>query len=218
MAQAIKRSKDNMRRRVDYYFSILSPWSYLGHGAFSGVAKKHDLDVRYKPTVLLDVFSNSGGLPLGKRHPLRQNYRMMELQRWRARRKMAMNLHPKYWPFNTSLVDRTIVALAEAKAPVEAFLPRAFTGVFEREENLADETVIAGFLRDAGIDADDILQRAKSEACEAIYVANAADALAAGVFGAPGFVLDGEVFWGQDRIDFLDEALTSGRPAFHANV
>jgi 2-hydroxychromene-2-carboxylate isomerase len=210
--------RENMRRRVDYYFSLISPWSYIGHRAFAAVAKKHDLDVRYRPMALQEVFPQSGGLPLGKRHPLRQNYRMMELQRWRERRKLAMNLHPKFWPFDPSLVDRTVVALADAGAPVEAFLPRAFVGVFEKEENLADEAVIAGLLQAAGIDAADIVQRAKSDACGTIYAANAAEALAMGVFGAPGFVLDGEVFWGQDRIDFLDDALTSGRAAFHANV
>jgi 2-hydroxychromene-2-carboxylate isomerase len=207
-----------MPRRVDYYFSVISPWSYLGHGTFAAIAKKHDLDVRYKPVALLDVFPQSGGLPLGKRHPLRQKYRMMELQRWRARRKVAMNFHPKFWPFETSLVDRAIVALVEAGQPVEAFLARAYVGVFEKEENLADEGAIAGLLGAAGVDAADILQRAKSDACGAIYAANVTEALSVGVFGTPSFVLDGEVFWGQDRIEFLDEALTSGRPAYHANV
>jgi 2-hydroxychromene-2-carboxylate isomerase len=210
--------RENMRRRVDFYFSLISPWTYIGHRTFAAVAQKHDLDVRYRPMALLEVFPQSGGLPLGKRHPLRQNYRMMELQRWRERRKLAMNLHPKFWPLDTRLADRTIIALAQAGQPVEAFLSRALVGIFEKEENLADEAVIAGLLQTAGIDAADSLQRAKSDACGAIYAANGTEALAAGVFGAPGFVLDGEVFWGQDRIDFLDEALTSGRAAFHANV
>lgn len=207
-----------MPRRVDYYFSLISPWSCLGHRAFAAVATKHDLDVHYKPVALPEVFPQSGGLPLGKRHPLRQNYRMLELQRWRERHKVAMNLHPKYWPFDTSLADRTVVALVEAAEPVEAFLPRAFAAVFENDENLGDETVIAGLLSAAGLDAADILQRAKSETCGAIYAANVTEALAAGVFGAPSYVLDGEVFWGQDRIDFLDGALASGRAAFHAHV
>jgi 2-hydroxychromene-2-carboxylate isomerase len=68
-----------MPRQVDYYFSFQSPWAYIGHDVFRNVAKTYDLKVNYKPVVLVDLFSETGGLPLMKRHPVRQRYRMVEL-------------------------------------------------------------------------------------------------------------------------------------------
>jgi 2-hydroxychromene-2-carboxylate isomerase len=207
-----------MSRQVDYYFSLISPWSYLGHGEFVAVARKHDVTIQYKPVTLPELFPQSGGLPLAKRHPMRQQYRMMELQRWREKRQVPMQLRPKFWPFDSELGDRVVIALAAAGVQVENFLAPAFAAIFEREQDLADERVLAGLLRSAGFDAPAILQQAKSDSSAAIYSANLQDAVDDAVFGAPTYVLDREVFWGQDRIGFLDSALTSGRKAFHADV
>ena len=81
-----------MPRQVDYYFSLQSPWAYMGHKLFREVASTYDLKVNHKPVVLVDLFSETGGLPLMKRHPVRQRYRMVELQRWRDKR--GLNFHP----------------------------------------------------------------------------------------------------------------------------
>ena len=207
-----------MSRRVDYYYSLVSPWSCLGHRDFIAVARKHGVDVRYRPVALSKVFPQSGGLPLAKRHALRQAYRLVELQRWRERRGIPLHLHPKFWPFDPGLADRIVIALAEQGQDIEAFLPRAFAGVFVEERDLADEAVLAGLLAEAGIAPGPVLDAAKSDACEALYAANAAAALEAGVFGAPSYVLDGEIFWGQDRIESLDMALTSARQPYRADV
>lgn len=207
-----------MSREVDYYFSLSSPWSYLGHGEFCDVVRKHGLTVRYKPVKLSELFAQTGGLPLAKRHPARQNYRMLDLQRWREKRQVPMQMHPKFWPFDATLADCTIVALAMAGSPVERVLPRAFAGVFEENKDLCDERVLGALLTEAGVDAAETLQQAKSAATVSIYADNGHTAIGSGVFGAPSYVLDGEVFWGQDRIGFLDSALVSGRKAFRADV
>jgi 2-hydroxychromene-2-carboxylate isomerase len=207
-----------MPRQVDYYFSLISPWSYLGHGEFVAVARKHDVTIQYNPVRLPELFPQSGGLPLAKRHPLRQQYRMMELQRWREKRQMPMQLRPKFWPFDSALGDRVVIALAAGGLRVENFLPLAFAATFEKEQDLADEKVLADLLMSAGFDAPAILQQAKSESCAEIYSANLQKAIDSAAFGAPTYVLNGEVFWGQDRIDFLDAALKTGRKAFHADV
>ena len=207
-----------MSRRVDYYYSLVSPWSCLGHRDFIAMARKHGVEVRYRPAAFSEVFPESGGLPLAKRHPLRQAYRLVDLQRWRERRGIPLRLHPKFWPLDPRLADRTVIALAEQGQDVEAFLPRAFAGVFVEERDLADPAVVAALLAEAGIAPEPVLAAAKSEACAATYAANTAAALEAGVFGAPSYVLDGEVFWGQDRIECLDEALTSARPPYHADI
>lgn len=218
LAGAPHGAKDpKMPKSVDYYFSCISPWAYLGHSAFMAVAQKHGLEVVYKPLALSRLFPESGGLPLSKRHPMRQAYRIVELQRWRERRQMSFNLQPKFWPFDPTLADRVVIALA-GQGLAEKFLPQALAGVFANEQNLADETVVADMLAGVGLDAKLWIAEANGDATAKTYEANLADGMTCGVFGSPAYVLDGEVYWGQDRIDFLDAALASGRKAYVAAI
>ena len=99
-----------MPRQVDYYFSFQSPWAYIGHKLFREVVNTYDLKVNHKPVVLVDLFSETGGLPLMKRHPVRQRYRMVELQRWRDKRGLNFHLQPANWPFNARLADGVVIA------------------------------------------------------------------------------------------------------------
>ena len=92
-----------MPRQIDYYFSMISPWAYMGHAPFMDIVRRHNVAVTYKPVALVDVFSETGGLPLPKRHPVRQRYRMFELQRWREKRGLKFNLRPKYGRFDVSV-------------------------------------------------------------------------------------------------------------------
>jgi 2-hydroxychromene-2-carboxylate isomerase len=169
--------------------------------------------VDYRPVDLMEVFPESGGLPLGKRHASRQAYRIVELQRWREKRGLAFHLWPRFWPFDPSLADRVICALVVEKAEPEKFISGAFAAIFEQNRNLADEHEVAAVLGETGYHALWLTRAAAPEAL-ALYGKNRAQALAAGVFGSPSYVLDGEIFWGQDRLDLLDDALTSGRPPF----
>ena len=94
-----------MPRQVDYYFSFQSPWAYIGYQPFREVVSTYGLNVNYRPVLLVDLFAETGGLPLPKRHPVRQRYRMAELQRWRDRRGLNFHLQPANWPFNARLAD-----------------------------------------------------------------------------------------------------------------
>jgi 2-hydroxychromene-2-carboxylate isomerase len=204
--------------QVTYVFSLQSPWSYIGHAAFVTVARTHGVTIDYRPANLGRIFPETGGLPLSKRHPARQAYRMLELQRWRLQRGLAMNLQPAHWPFDPSLADTVVAALAASGDDVERILPSFFAAVFERDENLADKGLIARLLDDAGLDSVGLLEAAGSVPMADLYVANARHAVDLGVIGAPSYILDGEIFWGQDRIDMLDAALAARRAPFRANV
>jgi 2-hydroxychromene-2-carboxylate isomerase len=207
-----------MSRRIDYYFSLVSPWAYIGNRIFVEMARRHGARIDYKPVLLNEVFSQTGGLPLAKRHPARQDYRLVELQRWRQKRGLAFNLWPKYWPFDADLANCSALAIIGMGADPADFVQRAFGGVWEAQENLADAATLAAMLGEAGFDPDAILARARSEEIRAAYERNRHEAIAAGVFGSPAYVLDGEVFWGQDRLELLDDALASGRPPFTAKA
>src|SRR6201996_4704147 len=216
--QTGEQGEASMPRQVDYYFSLQSPWAYIGHKAFRDLVAAHNLVVNHKPVVLVDLFSETGGLPLMKRHPVRQRYRMVELQRWRDKRGLNFHLQPANWPFNARLVDGLVIAAVEAGHDPDPFLRKAFPAVWEEQLNLADAAVLTKMADECGLPGQQLVMRSGSDAISAAYEQNRQDALAADVFGSPVYVLDGEVFWGQDRIELLVDALKSGRAPYRSQL
>ncbi len=207
-----------MSRTIDYYFTLASPWAFLGHKPFTDLAKAHGVTINYKPVDLGEVFPHTGGLPLPKRHPARQRYRILELQRWREARGVALKIHPKHWPFPVTTANRTIVAVAQSGADPGPYTQRAFEGVWVKDEDLGQEDTLIALLNACGHDGATMLAAAKSDAVGAIYAKSAEDAVAGTIIGSPCYVLDGEVFWGQDRLGLLESALKSGRKAYRMDA
>ena len=210
--------KAQMARHVDYYFSLSSPWAYIGNAPFHAAVRPFGVTIAYKPVPLGDVFSETGGLPLPKRHPARQRHRMFELQRWRERRGLKFVLKPKFWPVNAALADGVVIAIVQSGRSPEGFLARAFPAIWEEERNLAEADVLRDIADAAGLPGADLVAKASSVEVTQRYAQNQREAVEAGAFGSPAFVLDGEVFWGQDRIDFLADALKSGRAPYRAEI
>jgi len=202
------------KRSIVYFFSLLSPWAYIGHRLFMDIAARRDLAVNYKPVVLTDVFAATGGLPLAKRHAARQRYRMVELQRWRDKRGLNFTLKPAFWPFDVTLADRFVIAAVVKGTDPGAFLANAFAAVWEGQRNLAEEATLLELAATAQLPGAELVALARAETTAAAYAQNTGEAIAASAFGSPCFVLDGEVFWGQDRLELLDDALASGRGAY----
>jgi 2-hydroxychromene-2-carboxylate isomerase len=207
-----------MVRQIDYYFSFQSPWAYIGHASFRQLVEAHGLGVHYKPVLLTGLFSETGGLPLAKRHPARQRYRLVELQRWRDKRGLDFKLWPKHWPFDARLADGVVLAALAAGLDPEPYMQRAYSAVWQTERDLADPVVLTELADAAGLPGEKLVAHAASDQIRAVYEQNRRDAIAAGVFGSPAYVLDGEVFWGQDRIELLGDALNSGRAPYRAPV
>jgi 2-hydroxychromene-2-carboxylate isomerase len=207
-----------MSRAIDYYFSLVSPWAYIGHAPFMEMARRHELAVNYKPVFLGRVFAETGGLPLAQRHPARQRYRLVELQRWRDRRGLSFHIQPKFWPFDVTLADRFVVAIQAKHGDPDPFLRKAFAAIWEEERNLADPVVIAALAEQTGLDSAALMDMANGSTTEVLYALNLENAVDGGVFGSPAYVLAGEVFWGQDRLDLLDDALRSGRAPYTPEV
>lgn len=203
-----------MPRQIDYYFSLQSPWAYIGHRLFRDIAASHGVAVNLKPVMLLDLFAETGGLPLAKRHPARQRYRIVELKRWRDKRGLDFHLQPKNWPFHPRLSDGVVIAALQAGLDPEPYLQRAFAAIWEQQLGLGDAEVITRLADAAGLPGRDLVALAATDTVGAAYEQNRQDAIAADVFGSPAYVLDGEVFWGQDRLELLADALKSGRSAY----
>lgn len=203
-----------MSRSITYYFSLHSPWTYLGNAAFHEIARRHGCAIDYRPMPLRSVFDETGGLPLPKRHPVRQRYRLVELQRWRERRDLPLVLQPKHFPFDPSQGDRmTIAILADGGDPF-AFLSDVMAGVWARDEDMSRPEALRACADRAGLNGQALLAAADNPSVRQRYEDALGQAVETGVFGAPSYVLDGEVFWGQDRLDLLDSALASRRASY----
>lgn len=201
-----------MPMTIDYYFAPQSPWSYLGHLRFWDIARAAGATIRVLPVDLGGkVFPVSGGLPLAKRAPQRQAYRLLELKRFSDWLHTPLNLEPKYFPVNGDDAARLIIAvnLHEGTDAAMALADTLMRACWVHDRNLADEAVLAAALAERELPARR-LEDAHSQAVQERYEADSQAAIEAGVFGAPSYVVDGEIFWGQDRLDFLQRRLARG--------
>lgn len=197
-----------MKSRIDYYLALNSPWTYLGSRRFAALAKRYDAEVRVMPVALGQVFEQSGGVPLAKRPIQRQAYRLVELQRWREYLEMPLNLHPKFFPANENLAARLVIALREQGGDALTLAHAIMRAVWAEERNIADPADLRAIMAENGLDADGLFAAAETDAVKAQYERDTEQAIAAQVFGAPSYVYDGRIFWGQDRLDFLERALS----------
>ncbi|MFO1325460.1 MAG: 2-hydroxychromene-2-carboxylate isomerase [Burkholderiales bacterium] len=195
-----------MTKTIDYYFATVSPWTYLGHDRLLAIAARHGAQVVPKPMNLGDVFPVSGGLPLSKRAPQRQAYRLVELKRWSEFLGVPINIQPKFFPANGDLAARWVLAAAETNAQAALALAGAIgRALWVDERDIADASTLAAAARACKLDATSLAARAPD--MSARYLAMTKEAIDRGVFGAPTYVYQDELFWGQDRLDFLDRKL-----------
>jgi 2-hydroxychromene-2-carboxylate isomerase len=196
-------------KTVRYFFTPVSPWTYLGHARFIEMAQRHGARILLRPVDLGRVFPVSGGLPLAKRAPQRQAYRLKELARWRDHRGVPLNIHPKFFPTPPDDAARLIIA-ADLALGTEAGLKLAgalMSAVWAQDRNIGDAQTRAAILAEQGLDAAAVAARADQAA--AAFEAYTEEAIAAQVFGAPWYLVDDEPFWGQDRLEFVERALAS---------
>ncbi len=195
---------------IEYYFSLNSPWTYLGAARFGEIAAAHKAKIVVKPARFGPIFEQTGGLPLPKRAPARQAYRLQELKRWRDYRGVPLNIHPKCFPSDETAATRAVIATAMQGQNAFGFSMELGRALWEREEAFTDPEALAAAAHRAGVDLAAVMASAPDVAAlDQRWQQNTDDALARGVFGAPSYVLaDGAFFWGQDRLEFLDRALS----------
>ncbi len=198
-----------MGRTVDYYFAPQSPWAYLGHQRLAEIVQRTGAALRVMPIDLGGkVFPISGGLPLGQRAPQRQAYRLVELKRYGQYLNVPLNVKPKYFPVGGDDAARLIIAvdLAHGAVAAMAIAGAILAACWAQERNMADDKVLAELLHEQNLPAS-LLEQSHSQAVQVRYETYTQAAIDAGVFGAPSYVVDGEIFWGQDRLDFVERAL-----------
>jgi carboxymethylenebutenolidase len=194
---------------VEYFLAPQSPWTYLGHERFASIVRRAGLAPQVLPIDLGGkVFPVSGGVPLPQRAPQRQAYRLVELERFRRHLALPLNLKPRYFPVAGDPAARLLIAVGERDG-ADAALRLAggvLRAVWAEERDIADAGTLAALLAEAGLPAAR-LDDAADPAVQARYEQHTQRAIDAGVFGSPSYVIDGEIFWGQDRLDFVARQL-----------
>ena len=196
---------------IDCYLSPMSPWTYLGHARLAKIAEAAGASVRPIPVDLGKLFPISGGLPLARRAPQRQAYRLVELKRFAEHLGLPIHLQPAHFPVPADDAARLILAVdaADGTAAAMALTGALLRGVWTEQRNIADAATLAEMLAALGL-PESRLEESKAAPIQARYEGGTQAAIELGVFGAPSYVIDGEIFWGQDRLDFVERRLRQG--------
>ena len=193
--------------QIDYFFTLNSPWSYMGSARLARIAKEYGARVNCKPVKMGVVFEQTGGLPLPKRAPERQAYRLADMKRWAEFLKLPFVYEPVFFPHDETENVRLILAAVEAGGDALALATEIGRCLWEMNENPADHNIQNTAAARAGLDAETLRAALSLADAESIWSKNTGEAIARGVFGAPSYVIDGEIFWGQDRLDFVERKL-----------
>ncbi len=192
---------------IDYFFSTISPFTYLAGTRLEEIASKHGATVTYKPLDIMGLFARTGGTPPKDRHPSRQEYRLQELRRQAAKAGVPMNMQPMFWPTNAAPSAYAVIAAQNAGGgDLGALVHGILRACWSEEKDIAEDEVVRACLKAAGFDAG--LADSGMLAGAETYAANLEEAVGRGVFGAPFYITDtDERFWGQDRLDDLEAHL-----------
>lgn len=197
---------------ISYYYSHMSPWTFMGHDRLIELAGRHGRTIDFVPISTQLIFPKTGGLPLAKRPPERRAYRNVELKRWSRLLNVPLNLAPRYFPTDDKPAARLAQVAKAHGADVAALSAAIMRACWLEERDIGDLETLRAIARDAGLDADALLEEAQSPGADEMLEAAAERALADGCFGVPWYVYQGEPFWGQDRLDLLEWTLSGGQP------
>ncbi len=201
-----------MALHIDYYASLNSPWTHLGAARIEAMAMANGATLRIYPVDFGTIFPASGGLPLPRRAPQRQAYRLQELARWKETLGIPITIKPKHFPSDEGPSSSCVIALRETMGdwPAIKLAHRVLKAVWQEERNTGDRDTLAALIADIGLDPAKVLPFADDPQWQERRKADTQAALDRGVFGAPSYVIGDEIFWGQDRLEFVQRRLARG--------
>jgi len=199
--------KTDTSKTIDYYFSVFSPWTYFGDKRFRDLAQKYGFKVRHHPQLSPVLFPATGGLALKDRAEPRKAYRMMELERWREHLGININLTPKFFPVPEAPASKLILAALDAGQEVGELTHALGRATWEEERDISDAATLIDIATACGLDGVALLEASMDESYDKALNDEAQSAIERGVFGYPTYAVGDDLFWGQDRLDFLERAL-----------
>ena len=198
---------DSERPVIDYYFSVLSDWAYMGGERLENLARRYGARINHMPVKLAEIYAGTGGIILQKRSKQRQDYRVVELERWRDRLGMPITIHPRFYPTNDTLAACSIIAAARARMDAGRLTNLIHRAIWAEEQDVSDEATLKRIIGAVTPEPVKLLETARSPDVLEQLDYNTREAQKRGVFGSPFYFLGKDYFWGQDRLDFLEEAL-----------
>ncbi len=199
-----------MSQQIDFFFTTVSPWTYLGMPRLRRIAQQHSARIRYLPINLSEIFHSVEVKPLAQRpKPLQEN-RLQELVRWREFLQMPLNLHPKHFPTNPEPSCRLLIAHIEQGGDAGALAEAIMRACWVEDRDISDPLTLEAIAVEHALDGERLLQRSGSDATARTFAANTREALQRGVIGSPCYLLGDQLFFGQDRLDFVERALENG--------
>ena len=193
--------------KIDYYYSHVSPWTFMGHQRLRDLAIKYDAQIDFVPVTLAKIFPVSGGIPLGKRAPQRQVYRMWELKRWPAALGLKINIEPRHFPVDDGPSAKIAGLVKKHGGDIGGLSLGFLSAVWQEERDITDPDTLIAITNYSGFDGQALYEESLSEAGEKVLQENTQRAIDADVYGSPFYIVDGEPFWGQDRLDLLERKL-----------
>ena len=194
-----------MTKTVEFYFDFGSPYSYLAHKALPAIAAARGAQVLWRPMLLGGVFKATGNHSPAE-IPAKSRWMHQDMQRWAARYGAVFRFNP-HFPINTLVLMRGAVGMQLRGADFHRYRDAIFQAMWGEPRNLGDPAELAAALRQAGLDADAFAALANDAVVKELLKNHTEEAVARGVFGAPTFFVGDEMFWGQDRLDFVAAAL-----------
>ena len=189
--------------QVDYYYTLMSPWAYFGAPRFYSLQKKYKFEINHLPLDIISLFSLTGGVPLAQRTQQRKNYRMIELKRWQKKLKMPINFLPKYFPPSDVSKASAIIMSLDDNEKRNAFSFACLKYIWVEEKDIGDEKNLISICNRLKINYDKLLKKIDSKI--KLYKSNAKKAADKNIFGSPTYVINKEIFWGQDRLDLFED-------------
>ncbi|MDB9795823.1 2-hydroxychromene-2-carboxylate isomerase [Pelagibacteraceae bacterium] len=193
---------------IEYYYGTPSPFAYLGSLRFQYIAKKYKAEIIEKPCDLVGgIFAKTGGVPVPQRSIQRQKYRLDEIKRWSKFLNIKINIKPKFFPPKDPHLSAKFTIAASLLGTKVVFGHELLKQLWSEEKDISDEKNIETVSNNFKINFNDLSTLAKSEKVSKIYLENTEEAVEKNVFGSPTYIFNNELFWGQDRLEFLERAL-----------
>ena len=195
-----------MSKAVEFYFDVGSPAAYLAWTQLPKIAREAGVEIEYRPFLLGGVFQATGNRsPMEV--PAKGQYLQDDLARF-ARRYGVEFRHNPHFPINTLMLMRGALGL-QMREPdrMERYVDAVYRAIWVDGKNMNDPATVAAVLQQAGFDPEKLLALASDQAVKDQLKVTTQDAVSRGVFGAPTFFVNNQMFWGQDRLDFVKEAL-----------
>lgn len=196
-----------MSKTIDYYFFMISPFAYLGSRELERIAREQDAHINVMPVKVQTVFQETGGVPPAKRPKQRQDYRFVELERWSRERGRPLTLQPRHFPVNDDLAAGAVYAAGELGGDPLALAHALLAACWAEERNVSDPETVGEVAEAAGHDGARLVEVAASDEVQQTFQSRTREAIDRGVFGSPWYLVDGEPFWGQDRLGFVERRL-----------